>query len=97
MIHGKMKQQHIHATAHYSTLTMVEILMKYLGIARNYDIIWKEKVPYKIDNQFMIPLLNFLVGFRQRAQRCILVPGEENMGPYWLVCMQFYFEKMGSF
>lgn len=39
MIHGEMKQQHIHAMEHYSTLTMVEILMQYLGTAGLYDII----------------------------------------------------------
>lgn len=71
--------------------------MKYLGTARDYDIIWKEQVPYKIDKQFMIPLLNYLVGFRQRTQKCILVPGEGNLGPFCLVYMQFYFEKMGNF
>lgn len=49
MIHGEMKQQHVHAMEHYSTLTMVEIWMKYLGTARDYDIICKEQVPYKID------------------------------------------------
>lgn len=47
MIHGEMKQQHIHAMKHYSTLTLVEILMQYLGTARLYGILWKEKVPYK--------------------------------------------------
>lgn len=47
MIHGEMKQQHIHAMEHYSILTMVEILMQYLGTAGLYDIMWKEKVPYK--------------------------------------------------
>lgn len=69
--------------------------MQYLGTAGLYDIRKKKS----LTNRQLIHDSTSELSNRDQAESTEVHSGlgEGNIGPYWLVCMQFYFEKMGNF